>query len=195
MLSDLEAVLRETGATQKIIVFAHSFGGAVAAEFAARHPERVAKLILVGTASHFELSLLLRLAYRVPTRILQPMMSRFMEYVYAPAFVLKKYYANALEPWNGSVLHQLKVPTLVIRGHRDFVFPQAAYGAVAKMIPNAQEVIIPVSAHLVQLERADATNRAVQRFLGPTATEWRQERDTLNVQLVRARPWLNNYEP
>jgi len=56
-------------------------------------------------------------------------------------------------------------------------------------------VIVPVSAHLVQLERADAVNRAIQRFLGPSPLEWRQKRDAIREMLARERPWLKNYEP
>ncbi|MBI1800158.1 MAG: alpha/beta fold hydrolase, partial [Chloroflexi bacterium] len=195
MLADLDAVLRETQAAPTFVLFGHSFGGAVAAAYAARYPERVERLVLVGTARTFELSRLLRAAFRVPTRLMQPLMSRFMRNVYAPAHSLRAYYENALKVWDGSALGQIKSPTLVIRGHRDFVFPQEAYGAVAAQIPTAQEVIIPVSAHLVQLERADAVNRAIQRFLGPTAPAWRQAREQFQAGLKRERPWLKNYEP
>jgi long-chain acyl-CoA synthetase len=195
ILGDLEAVLRETNVSARLIMFGHSFGGAVAAAYAAKHAERVEKLILIGTASHFELSIWIRVAYNIPTRLLQVLMTRFMRYVYAPAHVLKNYYENALNPWDGSVFPTIKVPTLVIRGQRDFVFPQAAYGAVAQMIPNAQEVIVPVSAHLVHLERPEATNRAIQRFLGPSPAAWRQTRDAIHASLARERPWLKNYEP
>ena len=195
ILGDVEAVLRETNVPERFILFGHSFGGAVAAAYAARHPERVEKLILIGTASHFELSRWIRIAYNIPTPLLQMLMTRFMRYVYSPAHALKQYYENALKPWDGSIFPTIKVPTLVIRGQRDFVFPQAAYGAVAKMIPGAQEVIVPVSAHLVQLERADAVNRAIQRFLGPSPVAWRQKRDAIRETLARERPWLKNYEP
>ena len=81
MLSDLEVVLRETEAPARFILFGHSFGGAVAAAYAARHPERVERLILIGTAARFELSRWIRVAYRVPTAVLQPIMTRFMRYI------------------------------------------------------------------------------------------------------------------
>ncbi|MEP7198171.1 MAG: alpha/beta fold hydrolase, partial [Chloroflexota bacterium] len=195
MLGDVDAILRAANVPPRFVLFGHSFGGALAAAFAAQHPERVEQLILIGTASEFELSLLLRIAFHMPVRVMQPIMTRFMHHVHGPAHALKKYYENALKPWDGNALRAITVPTLVIRGHRDVVFPQAAYGAVAQMIPNAQEVIIPVSAHLVQLERADATNRAVQRFLGPTSAAWRQAREARDARLLRARPWLRHYEP
>jgi hypothetical protein len=59
-----------------------------------------------------------------------------------------------------------RTPTLVVIGHRDLVFKQSAYDAVPDLIPGAQLAKIPVSAHLVQLERPDAVNRAINRFIG-----------------------------
>jgi len=177
MLGDLDALLREMHVPAKFTLFGHSFGGAIASVLAARQPERVEKLVLIGTAAEFSLSPLFRLAYYIPTALLRQIMLHYSHHIYSTAYVMKHYYANGLKAWDGSILKQITVPTLVIRGQRDFVFPQAAYGAVAQMVPNAQEVIIPVSAHLVHLERADATNRAIQRFLGPTSTAWRAERE------------------
>ena len=195
MLNDVDVLLREMHVPEKFTLFGHSFGGAIAAVLAARQPERVEKLVLIGTAAEFKLSLLFRLAYYAPTALLDQIMKHYSHHIYSTAYVMKHYYANALRVWDSSVLKQITLPTLVIRGQRDFVFPQAAYGAVAQMVPNAQEVIIPVSAHLVHLERAEATNRAIQRFLGPASAAWRAERERRNAQLVRERPWLPNYEP
>ena len=71
--------------------------------------------------------------------------------------------------WRGSErFPQLRVPTLVILGHRDTVFVRAYYDDVPRSIPKAQQVVISVSAHLVQLERPDAVNRAIRRFIEAT---------------------------
>src|SRR5262249_2829647 len=64
-------------------------------------------------------------------------------------------------------IQQLHVPTLVIMGQRDTVFLRENYEDVAKNIPGAKSVVIPVSSHLVQLERPDAVNRAIRRFIEP----------------------------
>ena len=192
---DVELLLDRVEAPERLTVVAHSFGGAVAARFAVAHPERVERLVLIGAASDFRFGLGLQIAFRAPTVIMERVRRRFLPKLYAPAAVLKKLYFAAVRPFDGSVLERVSSPTLVIRGHRDFVFPAAAYDAVTKLVPGAQEVMIPVSAHLVHLERPDAVNRAIQRFLGPTATAWREAREAERARRMRERPWLGSMAP
>lgn len=52
LVADLEA-LRETLGVERWTLLGHSFGGTLALEYAARHPEHVAALVLVGPASDF----------------------------------------------------------------------------------------------------------------------------------------------
>lgn len=53
MVSDLEVV---TQRLQKFVLVAHSYGGAVAATYAARHPERVAGLVFVDSTGSVNIS-------------------------------------------------------------------------------------------------------------------------------------------
>ena len=77
MLSDVEVLLREMHVPQKFTLFGHSFGGAIAAVLAARQPERVEKLVLIGTAAEFKLSPLFRFAYYLPTALLDQIMKHY----------------------------------------------------------------------------------------------------------------------
>jgi len=94
----------------------------------------------------------------------------------------------------------LTVPTLVIRGHRDYVFEAPMFERVAKSIPGADEVDIGASGHLVMLERRDAVNRAIERTLeGEVQKTWREVGPTAHSKagrdaLRRERPWLAHYE-
>ncbi len=72
-----------------------------------------------------------------------------------------------MSKWHGrDYFPRVTTPTLVVIGHRDIVFKQAAYDAVPDLIPGSQIAKIPVSAHLVMLERPDAVNRAIDAIHG-----------------------------
>src|SRR5436309_4675011 len=101
------------------------------------------------------------------------------------------------------------VPTLVILGYRDRVFRRKQYEDVLRCNPGAQLVDIPISAHLVQLERPDAVNRAISRFIekqqpdvwpGGGGIERQQgmpQRGAPSGPLAISRsemPWLNHYD-
>jgi proline iminopeptidase len=49
LVSDIEVLRRDVLKTEKAILFGHSFGGALAQRYAIAYPERVEKLILVGS--------------------------------------------------------------------------------------------------------------------------------------------------
>src|SRR6266567_1545414 len=74
------------------------------------------------------------------------------------------------------------------------------YEDVPRNIPHAQQVVIPVSAHLVQLERPDAVNRAIRRFIEPKVKEGKSESRIrpaqLSVHTTRhaEMPWLQYYD-
>jgi long-chain acyl-CoA synthetase len=193
LLGDLERALEALAVPEKFVLAAHSFGGAIAIAYAVKHPERIEKLVLVSVSNDFRLSPLIRFTFRLPTAWLEPVRSLVRRQLSAPAYVLKKFYHATLSTWNGqALLPKVTVPTLTVMGHRDFVFPQASYQAVAEGIPDAQSVTISVSAHLVQLERPDAVNRAIQRFLEPAPLSWRERGP--KVQLAKEKPWLKHYE-
>ncbi|HEX7588195.1 MAG TPA: alpha/beta hydrolase, partial [Anaerolineae bacterium] len=177
LLDDIEQVVEALHLPPRFVLLGHSFGGALAASYAVKHPDRVERMVLVSTSVDFKLTPLLRLVFRLPTALAEPFRAMFPKALAAPAFVLKSMYHNALTKWNGEqILPQVQAPTLVILGHRDIVFTASAYDAVSDRLPNAQIAKIPVSAHLVQLERPDAVNRAIARFLGGAAVSWREGR-------------------
>jgi long-chain acyl-CoA synthetase len=196
LVGDLEQVVDALHLPPQFVLLGHSFGGALAATYAAKYPDRVERLVLVSTSVDFRLRPLFRLLFQLPPVLVEPFRAMFPKALSAPAFVLKAFYHNALSKWKGNqVLPQVQVPTLVIMGHRDIVFSASAYDAVPDRLPNAQIAKIPVSAHLVQLERPDAVNRAIARFLGGAAVSWREGRERETIDLIKQRPWLRRYEP
>lgn len=202
VLDDVRMGLNTLGVNGKVVLMGHSFGGAVAAEFATRFPERVERLVLIATAAQFKLNPLFRFALGLPLGLLRLFQPFTRPWLWAPVHVLKPWYWNSLSTWNGlEIFPKLKVPTLVIRGNRDLLFERPMFEEVTRSIPGAEEADIPASGHLVMLERHEAVNRALERFLSQGSQKsWRSEaqpaaRTAGRDDLRRERPWLTHYEP
>jgi len=181
---DLESALDVLGVTGKIVLVGHSFGGAVVTEYALAKPNRVERLILIATAGEFRLNPLYRLLLRLPLPLLRSSSPLVHKWLSAPPAVMHAWYYQNVLPWNGWRLFSgLAVPTLVVRGHRDRVFNKALFEEVSRTIPGAEDVDVGASGHLVMLERRQAVNRAIQRFLDQSQSSWRSESaDTENHQ-------------
>ncbi len=192
LVADLEAVFEALDLQEPVVLVGHSFGGALAVEFAVAHPERVDKMVLIAAAGEYPLAWNLRTALQLPVPVLNAVHPFVRRMLAAPPRVLKRMYHEALRPWRGwDKLEALRVPTLVIRGHRDRVFARQYYEKVAHAIPDAQDVDVGVSGHMVMLERRDAVNRAIERFLdGPRS--WRDAPP--RASLLKQRPWLAHYD-
>jgi len=195
--SDLDAALDRLQVRDKFVLIGHSFGGAIAAEYAVRHPDRLGRLVLISTAGEFSIYPWARTLLRLPVTVLRPIRKVVRRSLSAPPHVLKAFHNNTLSKWNGwSLFRDIRTPTLVITGHRDRVFPHAVFDEVPKRIPGAQHVAIPVSAHMVMLERADAVNRAIARFIDESDAKrsFAQRAVSTRETLMQARPWLKHYE-
>jgi len=200
MQADLEAVLDVLKVTEKIVLVGHSFGGAIAAEYAASHPEHVDRLVLIATAGEFNLNPFFKIGLNLPNAILRLVGPFTRKWLSAPPHALKPYYHQNLSRWKGwDIFAAIQSPTLVIRGHRDNVFEKPMFEKVAKSIPGAEDADIRVSGHMVMLERREAVNRALERFLDEESKKsWREspavkpgnERGDLRVE----RPWLKHFE-
>lgn len=199
MQSDLQGLLDALGICDPVVLLGHSFGGAIVTEFAAAHPERVSHLVLIASAGEYRLNPLIRLALRLPVSYLQAIAPFTHRWLGAPPHVLKALYANSLSTWNGwNLFRGLRTPTLVIRGHSDVVFEKPLFEEVARAIPAAEEVDVGASGHMVMLERREAVNRAITRFLETGKRSWSQTEaapgENARAALVKARPWLSHYD-
>ncbi len=103
---------------------------------------------------------------------------------------------NNMRHWQGwSMLRNIRTPTLVITGARDRFLPREVYQEVGRMVPNAQVIDVGASKHKVQLERHQAVNRAIDRFISHSPdgqrVSWRDQAAT--SQILQKRPWLKSY--
>jgi long-chain acyl-CoA synthetase len=199
LLADLVTVLDALEVKDKVVLVGHSFGGAIASEFAAADPERVERLVLIATSGVYRLNPFYRLLLYLPNSLL-PLLSPFTRrWLNAPPQVMKAFYHDTISTWVGwELFRSLHVPTLVIRGHMDIVFEKPVFEEVARALPIVEEVDVGASGHLVMLERRDAVNRAISRFLEVSPRSWRETEaepgDAASEALVKERPWLPHYD-
>lgn len=198
LVGDIHTALEKLSVKEKIVLAGHSFGGAIAAEYADAYPEQIERLVLIAAAGTYRLNPLYRLAMTLPARVLRWLTPLAKARLGAPPYVLKAMYTNTVSIWQGwELFKRLEVPTLFIRGHHDRVLERPAYDEVAHSIRGAEEVDVGASAHMVMLERRDAVNRAIDRFLTAPTRSWReiddQQQTSQRAALVRERPWLTQY--
>jgi len=195
LVEDLETISDYLKLPEKFTLVGHSFGGSICIEYAARHPERLDHLVLLATAGEYPLPRAAQLLSRVPTAAFRPLW-RFRPRWNAEVHVMKRMMLNNLRKWSGwEAMARINTPTLIITGERDRYFPKSVYQRVINTIPGAEEVDIGASKHKVQLERHQAVNRAIERFvLGGEAGRrysWREASPTPATHPER--PWLRSY--
>jgi pimeloyl-ACP methyl ester carboxylesterase len=161
---------------------ASSLGGQISVEYAARHPEKVDKLVLLCPsgiggeerfpvmegARHKNYKGLVESTF-FDHRLASPRIMKYYEQKFASKPWRKAFFETVRGTKSHSVRHRLSQidrPTLVICGREDrIVDPHEVYEAV-KEIPNYQFVMVPRCGHAPQLERSRLINRMVLEFLG-----------------------------
>jgi long-chain acyl-CoA synthetase len=197
---DIEAALMHLRVSAPFVLIGHSYGGAVVTDYALNHPDHVEKLILIATAGEFRLNPLIKLGMRLPASALRLVEPFTRKWLHGPPYALQQFYLNNLVRWVGwDKFAALQVPTMVIRGHRDLIFDRPLFEKVPQAIMGCEDVDIGSSGHMVMLERREAVNRAMARFLeGKTKKSWREvsflEVKSARDKLKRERIWLNHYE-
>lgn len=149
-------------------VVGHSLGGFVAADLAARFPERVRRLVLVdaavlplGGVGHYAVGMLRQARYTSPGFL--PTLARDVLRAGAITTVqasLAIAYADL-----GPCLARITAPTLAIWGEHDTVVPLAIGREIVHRVPGARLVVIPGVGHNVIWEAAEPFNRETLQFL------------------------------
>ena len=151
----------------------HSLGGAVAARLAARHADRLDRLVLVDAAIRPH-------GMRATARMVDVVKTISQ---HSPGFA-PLYLRDLLRshPWSATVatfdalladwephLNQITAPTLIVWGEHDPITPIALGRGIAATLPDARLVTMPRAGHNPMWECAEAFNDEVLRFLCPAS--------------------------
>jgi long-chain acyl-CoA synthetase len=197
LVDDIHAIADSLGIKDRFVLVGHSFGGSICIEYAVAYPERLESLILIATAGEYPLPRSTSLLSRIPAAAFHPWW-KYRPRWNAEVHVMKRMMLNNMRKWKGwSLLSKIKTPTMVMTGERDRYFPRWAFDKVSEAIPGAEVIDIGASKHKVQLERYQAVNRDIERFIH-SGTEgrrisWREQ--DLQTKLTVNRPWLKSYGP
>ncbi len=195
LIDDINTIAEVLDLPERFILVGHSFGGSICAEYAHAYPERLDKLILLATAGEYPLPRGASLLSRVPTAAFRPWW-KYRPRWNAEVHVMKRMMLNNMRKWQGwSLFRDITTPTLIITGERDRYFPRHVFDKVGEMVPGAEVIDVGASKHKVQLERHEAVNRAIERFISRGEEgqhlSWRAQ--TTCSALPQDRPWIKSY--
>ncbi|HEX6480697.1 MAG TPA: alpha/beta hydrolase [Ktedonobacteraceae bacterium] len=148
----------------RVILAGNSLGGWITASFAAEYHERVEHLYLLNSAG------LRREEMNSPYAVDRHSAQRSMEYITGrslplPGFVLDAIIRNSQNPAYAGFIHgydpaeeldavlaQIQVPTTIIWGERDRLFPVSIAREFHAGISNAELILLPSAAHMPQMQ-------------------------------------------
>ena len=188
----LIALMDQLG-VQRAHLVGHSIGGRIAWTFAARHPERVGRLVLVApdgfASSGFEygkapevpamlaamryvlpkplLRMNLQPAYANPGFLTDELTTRYHDLMLAPgardAMLARLRQTVLIDPL--PLLKTISAPTLLVWGERDAMIPFENSAEYLKAVPDVRRIAVPEVGHLPQEEAPAAAIEAVHAFL------------------------------
>ena len=176
-LAHFYRALIETLGLRDVTLVGHGLGGWIACEVALRDTRALSSLVLVDAAG------LPLVVDGVDTFMCSPAELRGASYLderRAPELdddLRAQQAKNALmtarlawqprfyDPQLAKWLHRLRLPTLIVWGAGDVIFPPLQAAAFERAIVGAQTVMIPDAGHLPHLEQPGAFVRAVTAFV------------------------------
>lgn len=157
---------------------ANSMGTQVVADLAARHPERVERLILVSPTldpDHTVGQQMLRLVRTGAAERLSLIPLLLADYLRTrPRRLveeLRAMFRDSIE----EKLPRIDAPAMVVRGERDAVIPQSWAEEVARLLGADRFLVVPGAGHALNYSNADELMRLIRPFLREGDRAFRQE--------------------
>jgi non-heme chloroperoxidase len=188
--SDVDAFMDAVGIEEATLV-GHSGGNLIAPRVALDYPSRVSRLVLIGPAimgATNEVMVELGEAVRTlddpvspefikefqQSTIYRPLSEEFFDKVVSeslklPVQVWRDYMEGViLTPDHASRLGEINVPTLLLWGEQDAMFPREEQERLAQAIPDATLKVYPETGHAVHWERPEQFVRDLEAFMTDT---------------------------
>jgi 3-oxoadipate enol-lactonase len=174
LAADVVSVLESVG-SERTLLLGHSMGGIVSMATALAHPDRVAGLVLIGTASQCS-EKVARWYERIAVAGEREGTAGIAREIYGSESrrsvtgdgqgiahvtrMLKSLYEEPLTPR----LSEIRCPTLLIVGEKDPMGPKAS-GILADALPAAHLEVVPGCGHWVHVERPEAVLEAFDAWV------------------------------
>lgn len=182
---DVIAFMDVMGINQATLV-GHSMGSFVAQHVAVAAPDRVKRLVLSGSATTIRNAVVSDLQREVnalkdpiPEKFVrdfqvgmafQPLADGFVKAVVKeslniPARVWREVMAEMLSPKAQVELAKIKVPTLILWGDKETVFPRSEQDLLLAALPNARLKVYEDTGHAMHWERPERFAKDLQEFM------------------------------
>lgn len=183
--ADVVAFMDAMGLPQATLV-GHSMGSLVAQEVALAAPERVTRLILIGSTTNMRSENVLQLQQEVNalddlvppefarefqvSTIYHPVPDDFLDRAVAeslklPARVWRAALAGQLAVDYTAQINRIQMPTLVLRGDHDTIFSRTAQDALVAGLANAVLKVYPETGHALHWERPSEFVSDLEEFI------------------------------
>lgn len=180
--NDLYSLIQELN-LDKVIVVGHSMGGMAALTFTLNHPDKVSKLVLVGTSAKTTFSGrilfwnmlhifsyesfvrgMIDFQYYEPSeQVKEKALERAMK---TPKFAAYECFTEFMQNYDiRDRIYEIKVPTLIIVGEKDTATPVEMSQDLNRGIKGSKLQIIPDCNHMVMIDKPKELNRIIEDFI------------------------------
>lgn len=155
----------------KFCLLGHSFGGALAAKYTSRYPQKIEKLFLVGAACIREKTLKKNFILTV-SRLFRFLKNNllirraFYKFIIKSDYplsrgIMKDIYLKVIKQDLTNELEKITVPTIIIWGEKDDVVPLKFGKLINNKIKGSKLVIIPDGDHGLQIKTPEMLANAI----------------------------------